>query len=95
MSYRAQISEEFEEGFRLLPHPVWNFTKEHIHRLCDDPVRLGRQAEHPWPRYVQVYRPEAVEIDGIRYTITILFRFKQDEIHIEFVGVGCETEPVI
>jgi hypothetical protein len=95
MSYRAIVSDDFKNGFRLLPRCVWNFSKQHIHRLTSDPVAMSRSAEHPWPRYCQMYQPDPVEIDGIRYRITILFRYKQDEAHIELLGIGHETEPVL
>jgi hypothetical protein len=91
MSYVALLLDPAIEDLRRIPALVHPFIEAEIRRLCEDPVRIGRRANFPYPRG-QMHQFRCVA-EGNEHLITILFRYgaDQSENRIGIFGIGFQT----
>ena len=86
MSYEVVLQPAAIADLASLPLPVQNAVEQHLNRLASDPVGLSRPSVLPYPP-CQMF-PFQVELDGVRWFITVLFRFSADEEEIRVFAIG-------
>lgn len=94
MSFDPIISPSAAEDLVALPIQVQNVVEQEINRLAADPVRLSRRAVSPPYPAGQMYQFEH-DFEDVRYLITVLFRYGQDERTVEIFAIGRQTQRII
>jgi hypothetical protein len=91
MSYSANTTREFDDGFKALPKYIRTHAKITIQKLLNNPNLNSYPNLYPFPGRYE-HKPPPVDADGCRHTFTILFHFNADGASLDLAGIGCEVE---
>jgi hypothetical protein len=74
MSYSVELTESAERSLAALPVDLIVCVSNHLDRLSDDPVGLGRKAGIPFRDVGQIHQFWC-DGDDARYWVTLFFHF--------------------
>jgi hypothetical protein len=88
MNYEITLTPVAEDDLLRLPTPLQHFVVAELERLANAPVSLSRPSAFPYPPNCQLYHFSNPDFDGEYWDFTILFRYGQDERHLQVIGIG-------
>jgi hypothetical protein len=88
MAYNLILSPQAEQRLDALSPPVRAHVVVALEELAENPVSLSQASHFPYPPNCQLFRPEPlVDVEG-RHEVMILFRYGQDEMSLQIIGIG-------
>jgi hypothetical protein len=86
MSYDPVITPRAAEDLAALPLHVQSFLEQQINRIAGNPSAMSRSAPFPYPP--GQFSEFDYEFEGVKYHLTVHFRFGQDERTLVVYGIG-------
>jgi hypothetical protein len=87
MSYEVELSNEAAGVLRAVSPGVRDCILNHLDRLAEAPLELGRRAAFPYRPVGQIYEFWC-EDDELRVYLTIFFHFTESEDTIRIFTIG-------
>ncbi|MEM6552643.1 MAG: type II toxin-antitoxin system RelE/ParE family toxin [Planctomycetota bacterium] len=88
MSYVPELSDRAVDDLKRLDENLRSAAIDAIYELCEAPVLLSRPASTPpYPPGFQCYEVQ-VRVADIRYQITVLFKYSDDETSLLIYRIG-------
>jgi hypothetical protein len=88
MAHQIVLSPQAERDLASFSAPIRDYVVTSMTRLAENPVTLSRASHFPYPPECQLFRPEPLFDETDRHEFMILFRYRQDEVSLQIIGIG-------
>jgi len=88
MPYHLVLSPQAEQDLASFPPSLRKHVIDSLQHLAENPVAISRPSHFPYPPECQLFRPDPFFDETDRHELMVLFRYGQDEISLQIIGIG-------
>jgi hypothetical protein len=88
MAFRLKLEDDPGKRLATWSKPIRNHVVEYLRVLSECPAKVSRPSFFPYPPGSMVFQPPPLILDGETHHFAILFRYAQDETHLQVIGIG-------